>query len=57
MLIMDTASGFVVRDLNSTNVTFVDRVSLSNGDHPSRAGTWSASVAARSPCCASRIHP
>jgi pSer/pThr/pTyr-binding forkhead associated (FHA) protein len=37
-LIMQTASGFVVRDLNSTNGTFVNRERLGDGDRSLKSG-------------------
>lgn len=37
-LIMDTAGGYVVRDLNSTNGTFVNRERLGDGEHTFESG-------------------
>ena len=37
-LIMDTPSGFVVRDLNSTNGTFINRDKIGVGEHPLKHG-------------------
>ena len=37
-LIMQTAGTFVVRDLNSTNGTFVNRERLGDGDHTRKSG-------------------
>jgi pSer/pThr/pTyr-binding forkhead associated (FHA) protein len=37
-LIMETSGGYVVRDLNSTNGTFVNRERLGDGDHSLQSG-------------------
>lgn len=37
-LIMDTAGGFVVRDLNSTNGTYVNRERIGEGDYALKSG-------------------